>query len=65
MGIERRRFLGGLAAAGGALLTGCAGAPAQRGIRRYNTRVIDALKQRNLNVDAIASTPETPGAGTN
>ncbi len=32
---------------------------------RLNTRVIDALKQLNLNVDAIASTPETPGAGAN
>src|SRR3954466_7227342 len=41
MGIGRRRFLGGLAVAGGALLSGCAGAPGQRGMRGYNTRVID------------------------
>ena len=42
MGLGRRRFLGGLAAAGGALLAGCAGAPALRGMRGYNVRVIDA-----------------------
>ena len=40
--MERRRFLGGVAAIGGALLAGCAGAPAQRGMRGYNVRVIDA-----------------------
>jgi len=42
MGIGRRRFLGGMAAAGGVLLAGCAGAPAQRGMRGYNVKVIDA-----------------------
>jgi aminocarboxymuconate-semialdehyde decarboxylase len=42
MGIGRRRFLGGMAAAGGALLAGCAGAPVQRGMRGYNVKVIDA-----------------------
>jgi aminocarboxymuconate-semialdehyde decarboxylase len=31
-----------MAAVGGALLAGCAGAPAQRGMRGYNVRVIDA-----------------------
>ncbi len=41
MGIGRRRFLGGMAAAGGALLAGCAGTP-QRGMRGFATRVIDA-----------------------
>jgi aminocarboxymuconate-semialdehyde decarboxylase len=39
--MERRRFLGGMAAVGGALLAGCAGAPAQRGMRGYNVKVID------------------------
>lgn len=42
MSIGRREFLSGLAAVGGALLAGCAGAPAQRGMRGYNVRVIDA-----------------------
>jgi aminocarboxymuconate-semialdehyde decarboxylase len=42
MGIGRRKFLGGMAAVGGALLAGCAGAPAKRGMRGYNVRVIDA-----------------------
>jgi aminocarboxymuconate-semialdehyde decarboxylase len=43
MGIGRRRFLGGLAAAAGvSVLASCAGAPAQRGIRGYSVRVIDA-----------------------
>jgi aminocarboxymuconate-semialdehyde decarboxylase len=41
MAIERRRFLGGMAAIGGALLAGCAGAPAQRGMRGYNVKVVD------------------------
>ena len=42
MAQTRRRFLGALAAAGGALLGGCAGtAPAQRGIRGYSVRAID------------------------
>jgi aminocarboxymuconate-semialdehyde decarboxylase len=42
MSIGRRRFLGGMAAVGGALLAGCAGAPVERGMRGYNVRVIDA-----------------------
>ncbi len=42
MSIGRRRFLGGMAAVGGALLAGCAGAPAQRGMRGYSVRAIDA-----------------------
>ena len=42
MSIGRRKFLGGMAAVGGALLAGCAGAPVQRGMRGYNVRVIDA-----------------------
>ena len=43
MGIGRRRFLGGFAAAAGvSVLASCAGAPAQRGIRGFSVRVIDA-----------------------
>src|SRR4030081_3629736 len=41
MSIGRRRFLGGMAAAGGALVAGCAGA-APRGMRRDSVKVIDA-----------------------
>ena len=41
MSIGRRRFLGAMAAVGGALLAGCAVAPARRGMRGYNVRVID------------------------
>ena len=41
MSIGRRKFLGGMAAAGGALIAGCAGAPVQRGMRGYNVRAID------------------------
>ena len=42
MTMTRRRFLAGLAAAGGTMLTGCADMPAQTGRRGYNVRIIDA-----------------------
>ena len=41
MSIERRRFLGGMVAIGGALVAGCAGAPSKRTLRGYSVPVID------------------------
>ena len=41
MQFERRKFLLGMAAAGGAMLTGCAGAPAKRTLRGYSVPTID------------------------
>jgi aminocarboxymuconate-semialdehyde decarboxylase len=41
MQFERRKFLIDMAAAGGALLTGCAGTPAKRTLRGYGVPAID------------------------